>query len=179
MRPTLTIGLALLAALPAYADIYKCTDAAGHVTYSNVATKGCIKMDLDPVSTVPAPPKPAAKTPTPAEFPRVDAGTQKARDGDRRRILEQELAAEQKSLAEAKKALAEQEETILPEERLAPQQQCKPVTLPDGKTGQSCTAVGGGINNAKVLERRQPYKDRVAMHERNVEAIRKELQNLR
>lgn len=177
----LLAGLTLLAATPARADIYKCIDATGHITYSNVATKGCTKMNLAPVSTIPsaAPAVPAARTSTPASFPRVDAGAQKARDEERRRILEQELAAEQKSLDEAKRALAEQEATILPEERLAPQQRCTPVALPDGKTGQSCAPVGGGINNAKVLERRQPYQDKAALHERNVEAIRKELQNLR
>lgn len=178
MRPTLTIGLLALLSLPAQAEIYKCTDAAGHVTYSNVATKGCAKLNLEPISTIPAT-KPAAKAPTPAGFPRVEENAQKARDTDRRRILEQELATEQKHLDEAVKALAAQEESVLPEERMAPQQQCKTVTLKDGKTAQSCTAVGGGINNAKVLDRLQPYKDRVAMHERNIEAIRKELQNLR
>ena len=97
-----------LLALPAHADIYKCADADGHVTYSNVQAKNCKKLNLDPVSTVPAA-KAAAKTPTPAGFPKIDDSTQKARDGDRRHILESELAAEQKNLDEAKKALAEQE----------------------------------------------------------------------
>jgi hypothetical protein len=39
----------------------------------------------------------------------VQEDTQKARDGDRRHILEQELAGEQRSLEQAKKELAEQE----------------------------------------------------------------------
>ncbi len=155
MRPTLMLGLALLAALPARADIYKCTDAAGHVTYSNVATKGCAKMNLDPISTIPAA-KPAAKTPTPAGFPRVEENAQKARDNDRRRILEQELASEQKNLDEAQKRLAEGE-VPRPEDRNA----------------------GGSINQGKLQERVQPMRDQVQMHERNIEALRKELQNLR
>ena len=53
MRKGLTIGLLALAALPAQAEIFKCTDASGHVTYSNVASKGCARLNLDPISTVP------------------------------------------------------------------------------------------------------------------------------
>lgn len=144
--------LALLAsfASSAQADIYKCADADGHVTYSNVATSKCKKLNLDPVNTAPAA-KAATRTPTPATFPKVDDNTQKARDTDRRRILEGELAAEQKNLEEAKKELAEQEATRSGDEK----------------------------NYQKVLDRLQPYKDRVALHERNLEAIRKEIANLR
>ena len=143
-------ALLMLAAMPAQADIYKCADADGHVTYSNVATKTCKKLNLEPVNTPPAA-KAAVKTPTPAAFPKVDDGAQKARDTDRRRILESELAAEQKNLEEAKKALAEQEAVRSGDER----------------------------NYQKVLDRLQPFKDKVALHERNLEAIRKEIANLR
>ena len=152
---SMTIGLLALASLPAQADIFKCTDAAGHVTYSNVASKGCSKMNLDPISTVPSA-KPAARTPTPAGFPRVEDNAQKARDSDRKKILEQELAAEEKGLEDAKKKLAEGE-IALPQERMQ----------------------GGGINQAKVQERTQPLRDQVQLHERNIEALRKEMQNLR
>jgi len=153
-RPTM-IGLLALASLPAQAEIFKCTDAAGHVTYSNVASKGCAKMNLEPISTVPAA-KPAPRTPTPAGFPRVEENTQKARDNDRRKILEQEQAAEQKNLEDAKKRLAEAD-VAQPQERTA----------------------GGGVNQAKVQERTQPIRDQIQLHQRNLEAIRKELQNLR
>lgn len=155
MRRSLTIVLLMLATLPAQADIYKCTDAAGHVTYSNVATKGCTKLSLDPISTVPAA-KPAAKAPTPSSFPRVDENAQRARDNDRRRILEQELANEQKNLEEANKRLTEAE-----------------VPQPGDRNA------GGTINQAKLQERTQPMRDQVQLHERNLEALRKELQNLR
>lgn len=141
--------LAIFAA-SARADIYKCTDAEGHVTYSNVATAKCKKLNLDPVNTAP-PPREAAKSPTPATFPKVDDSTQKARDTDRRRILESELASEQKNLEQAKKELAEQEAVRSGDEK----------------------------NYQRVLDRLQPFKDRVALHERNLEAIRKEIANLR
>jgi hypothetical protein len=87
----------------------------------------------------------------------VDQKTQKSRDGDRRRILESELAAEQKNAEQAKQELSEQEAIVLPSERMQ----------------------GGAISGGKVQERLQPYKDRVALHQRNIEAIQKEIANLR
>ncbi|WP_228111912.1 hypothetical protein [Zoogloea sp. 1C4] len=81
----------------------------------------------------------------------MDSGTQKARDTDRRRILEEELATEQKSLEAARKELEEQESVRYGNER----------------------------NYQKVLDRVQPYKDKVQLHERNIEALRREISNLR
>ena len=151
---------ALLAALPVQADVmYQCVDDSGHKSFSNVksSAKGtrCKIMDLGPAVAAPAP-KAAVKTPTPADFPKVDGSTQKARDTDRRRILETELAAEQRNLDEARKTLAEQEATVLPGERIQ----------------------GGGVAGGKVGERVQPYRDKVALHERNIAAIQKELAKL-
>ncbi len=164
--PRLCFLAVLLAALPVQADVmYQCIDESGHKSFSNVKStiKGtrCTAMDLGPVPAVPPPPqaKSPAKAATPAGFPKVDSDTQKARDTDRRRILEGELASEQKALDEARRALAEQQETILPNERMQ-------------------TKTGGGINGGKVEERVAPYRDKVALHERNVEAIRKELAKL-
>lgn len=180
-RLLFSIALLLLAAKPVTADVmYQCVDESGHKSFSNIRStaKGarCTAMDLGaPVTTVPAA-KGAAKTPTPASFPKVEDSAQKSRDTDRRRILENELAAEQKNLEQARKDLAAQEETILPEERFGPQQRC--VALKDGK--QSCSSVGGsGVNGGKIEERVQPYKDKVALHQRNIEAIQKELSKLR
>ena len=172
-----------MASLPTWADVmYQCVDESGHKSFSNIrsAAKGakCTAMDLGPaVTTVPAAKAgSAARAPTPASFPKVDGAAQKSRDTDRRRILEGELAAEQRNLEQARKELASQEESILPEERFGPQQRC--VAGKDGK--QSCATIGGsGVNGAKVQERVQPHKDKVALHERNVEAIQKELAKLR
>ena len=168
--------------LPVQGEVmYQCVDESGHKSFSNLRPSGkgvkCTAMDLGPSTTVPASKAaPAARTPTPASFPKVGDATQKSRDADRRRILEGELSAEQRNLEQARKELAAQEETILPEERFGPQQRC--VAGKDGK--QTCTTVGsGGVNGGKIEERLQPYKDKVALHERNVEAIQKELAKLR
>jgi hypothetical protein len=143
------------ASIPAQADVYKCIDAEGHVTYTNARNvgKGCKVLTQDKaVSTVPS----QRAAPSPAGFPKVDAEKQKARDTDRRRILDEELATEQKNLEQARKELVEQEGIVLPQERTQ-----------------------SGINGAKVQERIQPYKDSVALHERNLEALKKEIGNLR
>ena len=93
----------------------------------------------------------AAANPSPAGFPRVQEDTQKARDTDRRRILEQELAGEQRNLEQAKKDLAEQESIRNGDEK----------------------------NYQRVQDRLVPYKERVAQHERNIQAVQKEMGNLR
>lgn len=144
------------AAVPAHADVYKCIDADGHITYTNArsAAKSCKVLSQDKLSTVPGG---RLSTPSPANFPKVDGDTQKARDNDRRKILDQELANEQKNLEQARKDLSEQEGIVHPHERIA----------------------GGAINAAKVQERLQGYKDKLALHERNIEALKREIGNLR
>ena len=94
-RPYLPVALLFLVALPAQADImYQCVDESGHKSFSNMKSgpKGakCTPMDLGTPVTVPAA-RGAAKTPTPATFPKVDDNAQKARDTDRRRILDLSL----------------------------------------------------------------------------------------
>ena len=152
-RSTLATLLAILA-LPATAQtIYKCTDASGGTLISNTRIeKNCKAIVSGPESTLPAPKsRPgasgAAANPSPAGFPKVQEDTQKARDGDRRHILEQELAGEQRNLEQARKELAEQE----------------------------ALRTAGDNRQDRIL----PYKDRVGQHERNIQAIQKELGNLK
>ncbi len=155
-RCTIALLLGTLA-LPAAANtIYKCTDASGGTLISNTRVdKNCKPVVSGPDLSL-STPKPRAATgaaanPSPAGFPRVQEDTQRARDTDRRRILEQEMAGEQRNLAQARKELAEQEAIRNNDER----------------------------NNQKVTDRLQPYKDRVAQHERNIQQIQRELNNLR
>lgn len=170
MTRWLAILTAALLAPPALADMYKCVDDNGHVTYSNSGGKGCRRVVIEPAYS--APPPPPART-APA-FPRVDADQQRARDDMRRRILETELETEQRALAEARAKLAEQDQRIDEGERNVTQR-CTPAA--DG--GMNCVAVPGGLNAAKVEERLKPFRDQVALHERNVEALNRELSALR
>ncbi len=161
MRPYRILPLLLLAGLapPAHAEIYKCTDANGRVTYTNDRSlaRGCVRLQSDqPVSSVPAPARrPAApavrETQQSADFPRVSPSEQRGRDDARRQVLQEELRTEEQKLAEAEKALAEQESVRLGDER----------------------------NYQKVLDRVQPFKDKMELHKRNVEALRREISGLR
>ena len=148
MRTFLIFGCGLLAAVPALGEIYKQVDENGRVTYSNQPTKGAKKLDLPELSTLPTQ---KAQTPTPGNFPKVDGKTQKDRDDVRKRILEDELRAEEKNLNEAQVALREGEATRNGDER----------------------------NYQKYLDRVQKLKETVTQHEKNVEAIRRELTALR
>ena len=107
-RLGLLLAAALLAALPravAAQDIYLCVDDQGRKTYQNTGKgQGCKKVDVQPILTVPAPrapARPAASGPDAraANFPRVDGDTQRARDSDRKRVLEDELKSEEDKLA--------------------------------------------------------------------------------
>lgn len=105
----------MLCAQYAYADIWQCVDKeTGAKRYTNIPTqaKGCrpmtlhnVKTSLDSAdasasSTTSSKPQRQAMA-TPTNFPSVDKDTQRRRDDARRRILEQELAEEQRLLSEA------------------------------------------------------------------------------
>lgn len=96
---------------------------------------------------------PAIANPTPSAttFPKVSAITQNERDADRKRILSEEMLLEQKNVELAKKELAQQEAKALSEEK----------------------------NYKKITERLQPFKDTVAQHERNIQALRKEMASVK
>lgn len=83
-------------------------------------------------------------------FPRESARDSANARERQREILQKELAAEQQALEKAKKELVEQEATRSGDER----------------------------NYARVLERLKPLKDSVETHEKNIEALRRELANL-
>jgi hypothetical protein len=109
MRPLLACLLAL-ACLPTRADIYKHVDEDGHVTYSNSARPGAKRIAVDPAPKTKAvsgaPKAKASSNPTPANFPKVDAGTQRQRDDVRRQLLLDELKSEEALLAAARSTLA-------------------------------------------------------------------------
>ncbi len=165
----LSTVLLLLAAGLAHAqsqnqsEVYVCVNSDGTREYKNTgATKGCKRVDLQGVSMITAPPRrvgPAPASPSatakpatsPAGFPRVDSSTQKQRDNDRMAILAEELKAEEKKLA----ALRQDYNNGEPERR------------------------GDERNYAKYQERVANMKDDIARVERNVEALRREISNLK
>jgi uncharacterized protein DUF4124 len=150
------------------ADICKYEDQEGRITFSNVPVKGAKKMTcFEPLSPVPTA-KQKRKNPGPADFPKVDAGTQKARDESRRKILVEELSQENARLDEARKALEE--------ERGRAGQNVVSAQAPDGKPHTQGQIV---YRDPKGEEKMKTLHEDVALHQRNVEALKKELGNLK
>jgi hypothetical protein len=148
----------------AQTTVYKCVDAQGRVEFTDTNKRGCKALDLPgyipapPVRVAPASaatrpgnPSPAAATPSPANFPRVDTSQQRARDDDRREILNEELRAEEKKLAELQAVFKNGE--------------------PDRQ--------GNERNYAKYQERVGQMRDDINRTERNIEALRREIANIR
>jgi len=131
-------------------EIYKCVDSAGRPSYTNDKRETAgRKCEVVTTQVNVAPaPKPAARPP--GTFPKESPAQRATAKGRQREILEKELNAEAQDLAKAKQALAEQEAVRSGDER----------------------------NYARVLERLQPYKDRIETHEKNIEALKRELANL-
>lgn len=151
------------AAYPQSSEIYMCVDEQGNKAYQNVGSgKGCKRVDVGPVLSMPAPRLPAGRSSmqsaaeerasvSPASFPRVDRDTQRTRDSDRRRILEDELKAEEDRLARLRTEFNNGE----PERR------------------------GDERNFALYQERIQRLREDIARVETNVGALRREIALLR
>jgi hypothetical protein len=126
--------------------IYKCVDTQGRVEFTDVNKSGCKSLDLS--TAIPGTARRAgaasrqgsapAPVVTPANFPRVDTSVQKARDDDRRGILNEELRAEEKKLSDLK------------------------------------ATPGNG-----APERLASMKEDISRSERNIDALRREISNIR
>lgn len=139
-------------------DIYRCVNANGTIEFKNTGSvKDCKKMELEGISTIPAPTKRSGSVQTaslkstsstsPSDFPRVDSSTQKARDNDRRQILLDEMKNEQDKLAALKKDFNNGE----------PERQ------------------GNEANYAKYQERVTAMREDISRTEKNIEALQREL----
>ncbi|WP_034291919.1 DUF4124 domain-containing protein [Herbaspirillum sp. RV1423] len=149
------LGVASLQAAQAQNDVYVCTDENGAREYKNTGTtKGCKKLDLPGLSVAPPARRVAdskAATASAAGFPKVDNSTQKARDNDRKLILQDELRDEESKLASLRADFNNGE----PERR------------------------GDERNYAKYQERVAGMKDNISRTERNIQALKRELSNVR
>jgi hypothetical protein len=135
--------------------VWKCVGADGRAHYTNIKKetdgKQCSVVTKEVSVVSPPAARAAGAEKSPSSFPKVDKDTQKARDGGRRKILEDELANEEKGLEAAKAKLAAEE----------------------------AVRYGGEQNYQRVLDRLKPYQDAVERHERNIAALRRELADLR
>jgi hypothetical protein len=132
-RPTLVEG-----------TMYKCTTQSGYLAYFNVPGA----TGEQPAGAVTR----GGSTPAPQGFPKVDSATQKSRDTVRRKVLTDELAAEQRLLAEARAAYGSGAPPVSQEEKEVPQ---------------------------KYAERVARLRQAVTLHEKNIAALQKELASTR
>ncbi len=127
--------------LAAQAELLKCVDSAGKVSYGEKALAGqhCSAVTAT-VNVVPA----TKPLPNPAPAP-APAATLNAREQ-----LQNQIASQEAALAEAQKALADQESIRL----------------------------GNEANYQRVLDRLQPYRDKVAEIQKNLDQLRSDLARL-
>jgi hypothetical protein len=195
-------GIAIAATASAFAQsptIYKHVDESGRITYSNKPMKGATLMELDPITVIPMLPaavaskvtisnangsslekasllldKPEAKpiaaivTPVPkTTLASIEPQVQRRRDDERRKILEQELAREEQSLGTARTALTQEQQnpTLINAVRVA-QQAVDPTAAQMLEFRTNIDKASGRIRGLQAT---------VAEHEKNVEALKKEL----
>ena len=137
--------LLIIAAPAAHAEPWLCTNEYGNRVFSydpaSADMKNCVHHPISSGNVFRAKPRDAT-----ADFPKIDAGTQKQRDATRRSILERELANEKKALAAAMAELEEQKKRH-----------------------------GKAANAARVEEALKRYQDRVRVHLTNISNLEKEL----
>ncbi|MDR0251541.1 MAG: hypothetical protein LBI35_09610 [Burkholderiales bacterium] len=136
----------------AVAEICAYENNGGQTLYTNVSP-GPDWKKRQCFATIEPPSPPAAKSAaaTPAArsaLPRVSPERQRERDAMRRKVIEDELATESKLLEEARAAYANGAPPALPEEFLNPQ---------------------------KYAARIAQLRESVSLHERNVDALKKEI----
>jgi len=184
------VTLALAAGAQAQTTIYKFVDESGRVTYSNKPMKGATVLELEPLTVMQSTPapvaaktaaaiekadavpvrdaKPAIATVTPVStLAAVDPQVQRRRDGDRRRILEDELSHEEQSLSGARDALMqEQQNPQLVAAVRSAQQAVDPTPAQLTEFRNTIDKASGRIRGLQAT---------VAEHEKNIEALKKEL----
>lgn len=156
-----TVAVAAQAAATA-GPIFRCETPAGVIEYSNAAPGGdaarrCQQVELPTITTIPAP---APRSPAtngrigdskPASsFPQISTATQKSRDNDRSRILHDELRREQDRLSSLRGQFN------------------------DGQPERH----GDERNYQKYLDRVEQMRTDIARHESNVDALRREIEDL-
>ena len=140
-------------------SVFLCTSASGGKELTDTHRPGCKTLDVRSSAPIPAPRAKssggartvAAPVSTPANFPKVDTGMQKIRDNDRRDILNQEMRTEAAKLAQLQAEFKNGE--------------------PD--------RLGGERNYAKYQERVILLRENINRAEKNIEALQREIDNIR
>jgi len=129
--------------------LWNCKDPAGRTTLTDQKAD-TVGKECRVVSEERVTVVPATKAKSPANFPKETPADRASSKAKQKDTIEKELTQEEAMLSDARKKLAEQEAIRTGDER----------------------------NYAKVIERLKPYKDTVEVHEKNVEALKRELTSL-
>jgi len=184
-------AVAMSGAAWSQSTIYKHVDESGRVTYTNKPMKGATVLELDPITIIPAAPagtaapipaatavkavakvevvdradRPAASSqPTLAS---IEPQLQRKRDNDRRRILEEELTREEQTLTQVRDSITqEQQNPQLVAAVRAMQQANEPSPSQMAEMRGNIEKASGRIRGLQAT---------VAEHEKNIEALKKEL----
>jgi hypothetical protein len=149
----LLLGLTLLATPALSEPTCKLVDPDGRVIFANVPVKNARKVQCFERVQAAAPkqastaPQKSAPPQTATVASRIESGEQARRDTERQRILQQELAEETRLLEDAKRLLF----------------------TDDPRNGDNAAAA------FRALERVGPVSESVRRHERNIEALRREM----
>jgi hypothetical protein len=204
MKTVWIAGIVLLATTGVHAQstIYKHVDESGRITYSNKPMKGATVLELDPITVLPPTPVPAAQKAAPAAkssgiekanfiidkpdarpvaaivtpLPRttlasIEPQVQRKRDEDRRHILEEELAQEEASLTTVRASLMqEQQNPDLVAAVRNLQQASDPTPSQMAMYRDNLEKASGRIRGLQAT---------AADHEKNIEALKKELGGLK
>jgi hypothetical protein len=134
--------------------VFVCVQANGIREYRNNGdTRGCRRLDMESISTIPAPStnQQAKAAAIDPSFPRIESQIQKRRDQDRLQILMEEVRTEESRLSELRREYQNGEPERLGSER----------------------------NYAKYQERVALMKDDIQRSEKNIEALKREIGNLK
>lgn len=152
--------LLLIFSFSIQAEMYKHVDEKGQVTYSNVPSKGAKKVDLAPITVLPRtktkPPEPSSAK---AEAPSGDAH-EVAGKSERLQAVQESLAKEQTLLVKAKLSMEEEKN--------------RPETFKTKVNGKEVTRRAVNRYEGKIKE----LQDEITLHEKNIEALKKELATL-
>ena len=178
-------AVAMSGAAWSQSTIYKHVDESGRVTYTNKPMKGATVLELDPITTIPGTPAPAAaptavkavakvkvvdRADKPAVQPTlaaIEPQVQRKRDNDRRRILEEELTREEQTLTQVRESiLQEQQNPQLVAAVRAMQQANEPSPTQMAEMRGNIEKASGRIRGLQAT---------VAEHEKNIVALKKEL----
>jgi len=145
--------------------VYRCPDNSYTNDLSEVREKNCKLIDNANVSILSSPGMPpkvigsgpregGSKAAPGNQAVRVAPATQKERDAEARRILEQELQQQQARLEQLLKDYNNGHPDYLPSERIA----------------------GGGVKGGEYAQRVAEMRDQIAMTQANIAALQRELQ---